>query len=175
MRALHSVHHQCVCIAHCLHFDLLTFLNYIQQSQILASLVSLSGAWPGASRGYSGVFCLMQRRSPWQRISTWRQMRSTNAWGLTFGEDCCAPGPDRGREMLLWSWDRWRSEDWKHSSCQLIKDSAGELQYESLQPQHYSGRLQKSVQIPCFGFRALSVMAKYQLQCVYSFKVIFLL
>lgn len=30
----------CVCIAHCLRFDLMTFLNYIQQSQILASLVS---------------------------------------------------------------------------------------------------------------------------------------
>lgn len=34
-------------------------------------------------------------------ISSWRRMRSTNARGLTFGEVCCAPGPDRRREILL--------------------------------------------------------------------------
>lgn len=91
--------------------------------------------------------CLLSRTTGGRhgnRISPWRQMRSANAWGLTFGEVCCAPGPDRRREILLWSWDRWCSEDWKHSWCHLIKDSAGELQYEFLQPQHYSGRSQNS-------------------------------
>lgn len=54
-------HHQCVRIAVWLHFDLMTPLNCIQKTQILAGPVCLAGAWPGASPGYSGVSCLMQR------------------------------------------------------------------------------------------------------------------
>lgn len=100
MRAPYSMHHQqCVYCSPWLCLGSLTFFKF-HPAGTNPPLFSLFPVRPGASLDHSGVFCLMQREvvmATW--ISTWRRMRGANAWGLTFGEACCAPGSTGRREI----------------------------------------------------------------------------